>query len=59
MCNCDQVCGAIARILIKTGYAIDVKKDRNTVHENIMAALSDYEDKHNEMLEHILMQKSN
>ncbi len=57
MVNCERVCGVVARMLIKAGYKIDAKKDHNTVHEDILTALSDYEDKFDEMLEHILMQQ--
>lgn len=57
MGNCERVCGAIARILIRAGFAIDTKKDYNAVHEQILTALSDYEDKYNEMLEYILNAK--
>ena len=54
--ECERVCGMVARLLIKAGYTIDAKSD--ICHEQIMTALSDYEDKYNDMLEHILMELS-
>ena len=53
--ECEKVCGVVARMLIKAGHKIDAN---NADHEDILLALSDYEDKYGEMLEHILMEKS-
>ncbi len=51
MSNCEKVCDVLLGILINAGYEIDVNN-----LDGILGALSDYEEKHNEMLEHILMQ---
>ena len=55
MSKCRQVCAAVIRILLATGYKID---GNNADHDDILAALSNYEEKFDSMKEHILMQKS-
>ncbi len=48
----EQIACKIVCVLIKAGYKIDYG-DINAV----LKALSDYEEKHNAMLEHILLEK--
>ncbi len=46
----NKIYRRIIDILRKAGYSIGG-------HEDILVALSDYEEKHDAMLEHLLMQK--
>ncbi len=53
MTNYRKVFDVLVGILIKAGYDLTGK---GLNHDLILAALSDYQKKHDEMLEHILMQ---
>ncbi len=52
MNNCEQVQRKANCMLVNAGYNIDF-----TNVDAVIKALSDYEEKHNAMLEHILLQK--
>ncbi len=49
----EKVKQMAVNMLINAGYKVDISDDNA-----ILEALSDYEEKHNAMLEHLLMQKT-
>ncbi len=53
MSDYRKVFDTLVGILIKAGYDLTGK---NLSHIDVLAALSDYQEKHDVMLEHILMQ---
>ncbi len=54
MSGCANVCRLVIQILQEAGYPAIVD---NADHKAVLEALSDYRKKHDEMLEHILMQQ--
>ena len=49
-----RICHVLVEILQRAGYSLDID---NATDNQILAALSDYSAKRNEMYEYILMQK--
>ncbi len=49
----EKISRTLTRVLVKAGYKIDAY---NASQSDILTALSDYESKHDDMMEHILME---
>ena len=52
--NWEKLGKAVLKVLIDAGYKVDAD---NVQADDVFWALLDYQEKHNAMLEHVLMQK--